>query len=92
MKAEHCSMGGFDHSFVKGNKRDTTYPAYEWGITVYNDHTHIGVLGSRILKTITELMEQDVVKQAKLTRYEVIAVVLYSGPMVSPIMFRRSLM
>ena len=92
MKAEHCSMVGFDRRFVKGNKKDTTWPANEWGIIVYDDRTHIGVLGSRILKKIAELMEQDVVKQAKLTRYEVIAVVLYSGPMVSQITFRRNLM
>ena len=92
MKAEHCSMGGFDHRFVKGNKKDTTWPANEWGITVVDDRTHIGVLGTRTLKTIAELMEQDVVKQAKLTRHEVIAVVLYSGPMVSRIMFCRKTM
>jgi hypothetical protein len=92
MKAEHCSKGGFNYSFVKGNKKDTTCPANEWGITVENDRTHIGVyLGTRALKTIAELMEQDVVKQAKLTRCEVIAVVLFSGPMVSPIMFRKNL-
>jgi hypothetical protein len=92
MKAEHCSMGGFDHIFVKGNNKGTTSPANEWRITVYDDRTHIGVLGTRILKKIAELMEQAVAKEATLTRYEVIAVVLYSGPMVSPIMFRSSLM
>ena len=84
MEAEHCSMGGFGHRFVKGDKEET-WPANEWAITVRGDTTHVRPSGSRKLIAITELMERDVVKQAELTRHEVIAVVLYTGPMVSRI-------
>ena len=85
MKAEHCSMGGYDHRFVTGNTGRCTWPANEWAITFCGDYTHLAPSSSRILKTITVLMEQDVVKQAALTRHEVTAVVLYTGPMVSTI-------
>ena len=75
-------MGGFERPFAKGNK-DLTTPAKEWAITVCGDDTDVRISGSRSLIPISELMTRDVVKQAALTSYEVIAVVLYTGPMVS---------
>ena len=81
MEAEHCNLGGFDHLF----RNNTTWPAKEWAITVRDDHSqaHVGSSGSRQLRKIEDLMKEDVVSRAGLTRPEVIAVVLYTGPMVS---------
>jgi hypothetical protein len=74
-------MGGFDRRF----RDNTTWPANEWAITVRGEHSraHMGSSGSRQLRKIEDLMHEDVVNRAGLTRPEVIAVVLYTGPMVS---------
>ncbi len=74
-------MGGFEHRF----RNNTTWPANEWAITVRGDHSqaHVGSSGARQLRQIEDLMKEDVVSRAGLTRPEVIAVVLYTGPMVS---------
>ncbi len=87
MKAEHCSMGGSEDRFEVGNKARTTWPANEWAIAVDGDYTHAHVGPSRKLQQIAELIQLDMVKQSKLTRHEVIAVVLYTGPMVSQTLF-----
>ncbi len=78
MEAEHCSLGGSDHHF----RSNTTWPANEWAITVHSQ-AHVGPSGARQLRKIEDLMKEDVVSRAGLTRPEVIAVVLYTGPMVS---------
>ncbi len=62
----------------------TTCPAHEWAITVRGDRTYVDPSSAkRQLQEIEELMKKDVVKEANLTKCEVIAVVLYTGPMVS---------
>jgi hypothetical protein len=78
MEAEHCSEDMFEF------KERQTCPAHEWAITVCGEHprTNSGT-STRITQEIDVLMNLDVVKQAKLERCEVIAVVLYTGPMVS---------
>ncbi len=81
MEEEHCSLGGFEHRF----RNNSTWPANEWAITVRGVHpqAHVSSSGSRKLRKIEDLMNEDVVNRAKLSRPEVIAVVLYTGPMVS---------
>ncbi len=76
-------MDGYGDRFTVGNKARVTWPANEWAITVLSDYTHAHLGQSRKLQKVAELMQLDVVKQAVLTRHEVIAVVLYTGPMVS---------
>ncbi len=83
MEAEHCSMGGSEDRFKVGDSDKETWPANEWAITVRGEFARAHVGSSRKLKTIEELMRRDVVTQAKLKWPEVIAVVLYTGPMVS---------
>ncbi len=74
-------MGGAEHCF----RNNTTWPAKEWAITVRGDHSqaHVGSSGARQLRKIEDLMKENVVSGAGLTKPEVIAVVLYTGPMVS---------
>jgi hypothetical protein len=87
MEAEHCSMGGSEDRFKVGKSKNETWPANEWAITVGGEFERVHARPSRQLKTIAELMREDVVKQAELTRHEVIAVVLYTGPMVGRMQF-----
>ncbi len=84
MEADHCNMGDSNYIFLFGNfKERKTWPANEWAITVRGDYSRAHSSSSRTLENIDVLMDKDVAKQAGLTRPEVIAVVLYSGPMVS---------
>ncbi len=85
MEAEHCNTPGSQIMFETGNVKRTTWPANEWAITVLGEYKLSGpgcVGPSRKLQSIDQLMMKDVVLEAKLQRCEVIAVVLYTGPMV----------
>ena len=90
MAAEHCSRGGCQDYFVTGNYSIRTCPANEWAITVGGDYTHADMQHGRRLQPIEALMDQEVVRSAKLARCEVIAVVLYTGPMVRKTDFLES--
>ena len=80
MEAEHRGLDSFDHNQRK------TWPANEWAITVGGNHNAPGSdCSSRKLQAIENLMQTEVVVRAGLHRCEVIAIVLYTGPMVSPI-------
>jgi hypothetical protein len=87
MEAEHCTRGGSKDMFEF--KKRQTCPAHEWAITVYGefppDDSPLKDSGTstRITQKIDVLMNLGVVKQADLEMCEVIAVVLYTGPMVS---------
>ena len=86
MRTEHCSGGDHETIFKTDNYNIETCPAKEWAITV--DKYKFGKFGrpdlghNRELVTIEELMKKEIVQSAKLTRCEVIAVVLYTCPMV----------
>ncbi len=83
MEAEHCSRGGPHVYFVTGNYKIRTCPADEWAITLQCDASKADMRHGRRLTDIATLMEVEVVKLAKLAQVEVIAIVLYTGPMVS---------
>ena len=83
MEAEHCSKGGSQEYFVSGNYNIRTCPKNEWMISVGGDFANADTRHNRRLSTIEELMQKEIVDVAKLTRCEVIAIVLYTGPMVS---------
>lgn len=79
-------MPGAEDAFEARNYRTmTTTPKQEWqyvvgGQALLPEHE---VAGKRALVAIDELMALKTVEEAKLTRAEVIAIVLYTGPMVS---------
>ena len=81
MEAEHCAGPGSTHSFTTRNYGITTCPSKEWGIVVGSVECPPG--GDRCVPRVGELLGSRMSREAKLVRAEVIAVVLYSGPMVS---------
>ena len=83
MQAEHCSRGGHHDYFETGNYGIKTCPADEWAITVGGNFALADVRHERRLETVEELMKRKIVDEAKLEKCEVIAVILYTGPMVS---------
>ena len=87
MEMDHCSGKGCREYFVTNNYKIKTCPFDEWQLTVLHNLSMAkspeATAHNRRILPISELMQVDVVIQAKLTRHEVIAVVLYTGPMVS---------
>jgi hypothetical protein len=87
MEMEHCTDKGCREYFVTNNYKIRTCPSDEWRITVLHDLSTAtspeATAHNRRFVPIAELMQVDVAIQAQLTRPEVIAVVLYTGPMVS---------
>jgi len=85
MRQEHCEKAGCNTSFTTGNYKITTTPKQEW-LYIAGDET--GQLlpcpdmghGRRIVR-ISELMQLKLAIDAKLTEVEMLAVVLYTGPM-----------
>ena len=87
MEMEHCTGKGYLEYFVTNNYKIRTCPFDEWQLTVLHDLSKAtlpeATAHSRRFVPIADLMKVDLAIQAKLTRPEVIAVVLYTGPMVS---------
>ena len=87
MKAEHCSKPGFDFEFTTPNYHFTTTASQEWRIVVEGAACQPQNMGHcRVIKDLEESCKLGQ-NQANLRREEVIAVVLYTGPMVMSIFF-----
>ena len=86
MRAEHCIKHGHSFSFTTGNYHITTTPLKEWEYVVGHKQGYpvpCPDMGSgRRLRALEELMHIPLTVKSGLTRAEVIAVVLYTGPMV----------
>ena len=87
MTAEHTAKGMHDVSFTTSNYGVTTTPSAEW------EHVANGTLpederrNGRRMPKVDDLMQLAQSVQCGLTRDEVVAVVLYTGPMVSCLLF-----
>jgi ankyrin repeat protein len=86
MRAEHMSLGGCDYTFVTGNYKLKTQACTEW-LYVAGDGTGermqppASEMGhGRIIHSIDDLMQKPLSKMAKLTREEMVAIVMYTGP------------
>jgi hypothetical protein len=88
MRREHCQKAGWDKVFITSNYNIRTTPKQEWMYVVGDgtgnplscpaaDRGH-----GRIIVPISDLLQLPLAIEAKLIRAEVIAIVMYSGPMV----------
>ncbi len=85
MKAEHCEKEGSKVEFETVNYAIKSTPYREWCLVVGKENLvpEPDMRFGRRIPDIDELMTLDVAQRAKLSRPEVIAVVLYTGPMVT---------
>ncbi len=84
MKAEHCVKEGFRTEFLSVNYGLLTWPCKEWGIVVDGDTVPLKDRRSnRHIPVVADLLQGTRAVESKLTRPEVIAFILYTGPMVS---------
>jgi hypothetical protein len=80
MRQEHCERTGCDVVFTTGNYQITTTPKLEWQYIV--EQVSCPDMGhQRRIISIHELLQRDLCKKANLCEEEVIAIVLYTGPM-----------
>jgi hypothetical protein len=91
MEMEHCSKGGHDVIIETTNYRLKTTPKQEWQILVDGELKLADRGHGRVVEPIGYYMELPAVRLAKLTKPEVIAVVLYTSPMVRTLAFLKLL-
>jgi hypothetical protein len=82
MRLEHCAKFGHDLNFTTPNYSITTTPEKEWAVVVLNEDTDDMGHGRRV-RPLADVMREDAVREAGLCEAEVVAVILYTGPMVS---------
>ena len=83
MESEHCHGSGAQRYFTTDNYSITTCPKLEWQYVVHHikcpeSQMHSG----RRIESVEKLMKDELAIEAKLQEAEIVAVVLYSGPMV----------
>ena len=87
MQREHCDSKDSQKEFKTGNYNITTFPKREWLFAVDGILKGVDMRHERVVRDVDQLLEEhnNLVSSddAKLRRTEVIAVVLYTGPMVS---------
>ncbi len=89
MAAEHCTKDGCDFEFETSKKKKKTSKR-EWSIVVDREPMRSGEDGGgRVIPNIDDLMLNPMSVKANLLKIEIIALVLYTGPMVSLKSLRR---
>ena len=82
-EAEHCSRAGHDYTFTSANYNITTTPEKEWGIVVKRDKAPSSEMeNGRRIPDAKELVTSPQALLAGLVLIEVLAIILYTGPMV----------
>ena len=86
MEAEHCSKGDSSTPFTTTNYKIRTTPEEEWKIVAQGlQPKEENMVHGRKTRDISKLSHSDSAKRSRLQEYEVIAVVIYTGPMVRTI-------
>jgi hypothetical protein len=84
MELEHCYKNGCDFEFETSNYHIKTTPSKEWKIVVQRDLklAERDMRHNRRIPDLDTLMSEPCVVRAKLGKCEVLATVLYTGPLV----------
>jgi hypothetical protein len=85
MEAEHCTQQGCTERFRTSNYTEIeSNPKKEWGIIMKGAAcTEKDMRFNRRIPVVSDLCELPLTKKADLKKCEVIAIVMYTGPMVS---------
>jgi hypothetical protein len=80
MENEHCNQPDSEEEFTTLNYQLRTTPKQEWQTIKHVDKSKES--DSRVIPDYKELIEAHASKEARLRECEIVAVVLYTGPMV----------
>ena len=84
MKREHCGAPDSKVKFKTSNYDLITCPSEEWRVVENCDKMmEKKSAHNRVIPDYRELMKSDLAQRARLSDSEIIAVILYTGPMVS---------
>eukprot|EP00961_Rhodomonas_salina_P208426 2812889-Rhodomonas_salina.2 len=83
MELEHCSKADSKILFTTPNYNVTTTPEKEFELVKHREKAIAASEGSRRVLFFEDLLELEVVKRARLMVSEIIALQLYTGPMVA---------
>ena len=87
MAAEHCTMGGCDYEFTYPLLITSTTPRHEWfHVVSFNGGQHLpqsDMSNGRRLLSIDECLRKSAAIRAGLNRAEIIALIMFTGPMVT---------
>ncbi len=83
MENEHINQFDSDQTFVTTNYEITTTPRNEWNVILLCDESRADMREHRRIPKICDLMTLQISKDSQLEETEVIAVVMYTGPMAS---------
>jgi hypothetical protein len=81
MEAEHRHAPDSKKTFQTANYAIRTCPRNEWCIVVNHDESLADMRGNRVIPVIDDLLQLEHARKAQMTKEEMIAVVLYTGPM-----------
>jgi len=82
MRQEHCVLAGFCMDFTSRNYGITTSPEAEWEAVVDGKQPpKENMCHGRTIPSVAEKLGCELAKKAKLREEEVIALILYTGPM-----------
>ena len=82
MESEHCQGKGASIRFTTKNTEIETCADREWRIAVGAEAAEVSQGPARRIRPVEELESLSTSKECGLIRPEILAVVLYSGPMV----------
>ncbi len=83
MASKHCDKACGNHKFEASNYQISTTSATEWAIVVGGEKPDVGQMkAGRRIPCVEDLLQLPITTKAKLTDFEVAALVLYTGPMV----------
>ncbi|KAJ1480296.1 ankyrin repeat-containing domain protein, partial [Baffinella frigidus] len=83
MEREHCTSGDSKGTFSPGNYDTTTTPEAEWRVVRDPGEGRRVSAGLRLVKALAELRKVKEVEEAELLDEEILALLLYTGPMYS---------
>jgi hypothetical protein len=84
MEREHCKMPDSHVKFKTTNYGLTTCPADEWRIVkICDKRFEASTPHKRVIPRFQSLKKEALAQRANLDEEEIIAVILYTGPMVS---------
>ncbi|KAJ1492128.1 ankyrin repeat-containing domain protein [Baffinella frigidus] len=83
MKREHSMRGDSKVTFSPGNYDTTTTPEAEWRVVTDPEEGKRVSVGKRVVQALAELRQDSMVQEAGLLDEEILALVLYTGPMFS---------
>eukprot|EP00960_Hanusia_phi_P065338 766061-Hanusia_phi.AAC.7 len=89
MRQEHSEREDSEERFTTPNYLLETSPAQEWRVVTEEEERVQACQGRRRVRSVEELMSEEIVVRAKLRKEEILALILYTGESLLLLLFLR---